>query len=63
MTGRDLDTVTAVVSWADIEDIAASIREEMTGHPPQWTCACPAVEAVARLQELGYTITKAGTDG
>jgi hypothetical protein len=44
------------VSWVDLDDVAAVIRRDMAAHPPDATCACPAVAAVARLQELGYMI-------
>jgi hypothetical protein len=51
--GRDIDAVTAAVSWADMDEVATSAWPEARRH---------VVETIARLQELGYTITK-GPDG
>lgn len=67
--GRDIAAVFAAVSIEDLGQVAATIRAEVESHPSAAVypealgCTCTAIEAVARLQELGYTITKGDPDG
>lgn len=57
--GRDIDAVFDAVSSSDMEDVAReAIWPSVHSHPHGASCLCPTVEAIARLQELGYTITK-----
>lgn len=57
--GRDFEALLDIVSIADLQDIAGVMWTEIKRHPPTSSCECPAVEALCRLRELGYEITKA----
>lgn len=50
------DRVLAEVAFEDLEKVAAALWRETSLHPPGASCECPAFEAVATLQELGYRL-------
>ncbi len=56
--GRDIGRVSKEVSWRDIDEAAQVMWREVRRHSARASCECPVIEVIARLQELGYVISK-----
>lgn len=56
--GRDIDLVFEEISTEDLDAVAEVIWLECSRHPGEASCFCPAVEAVAKIQELGYRLVR-----
>lgn len=61
--GRDINALLDIVSVEHLQDVAQeALWPEVRSHSrgafgETASCFCPAVEALCRLMELGYTIT------
>lgn len=56
---RDVDALYDDVEIDDIDDAAkTAVWPEIRNHGPGSTCACPMIEGIARLYELGYRVVK-----
>jgi hypothetical protein len=56
--GQPIEPVFDAVDGQDLREVGKVIWTSTRHHLGDASCECPAIEAIARLQVLGYTITK-----
>jgi hypothetical protein len=59
--GRELDGVLGVLSIEELLQTADVVWKEVHEHPEGASCACPVLETLAFLYELGYRVVKEPT--
>ena len=58
--GRPFDSIMEDVALQDLVDASRVARLEVSRHPSDATCECPAIEVLALLYEHGYRVVRAG---